>query len=115
MDGSTYINKPGFYSSDSDFTAWFMMLTRLVDKHRVSLRYEEFDTDYLEIIRLRRLYPSNENGNSWMLAYRYILNEHIQFGIEWLRIHTDRVDRAGIAGLSSETEKQLLGSISYRF
>lgn len=115
MVGDTYILTPGRYSSDTNFSAWFVLLTRLIDKHRVSARYEEFDADYLEIIRLYTFRRGDETGNSWMLAYRYYMNEHIQMGVEWLRIRTERNNRARKTGLSSETEKQLLFNISYRF
>lgn len=113
MIGDTLATPPG-YTSDTDYKAWYLMLTRLMGKHRVSFRYEKFDADYLELLSgIKR--TSWEAGDSWMLAYRYQLSAQMQLGLEWLRIASDWNNRFGITGISSETARQLLFNISYRF
>jgi len=115
MVGDSLIdNRVTGFGSDVDYRAWFVMLTRLINKHRLSLRYENFKVDDLDQFRTS-VHNSDETGNSWMLAYRYKYDEKIQLGIEWLQIKSNRDSRLLIEGLASETEKQLLLNISYRF
>jgi len=115
MIGDTFIdNKVTGFSSDAEYAAWFVMLSRLIGAHRFSLRHEQFDVDDLDIFRTS-VHNSDETGNSWMLAYRYQLNKQIHLEAEWLRIRSERDGRALIEGISSETETQLLFNIGYRF
>jgi len=115
MIGDSFIdNKVTGFSSDIDYQAWFVLLSRLTGAHRYSLRYEEFDVDDLDRFKAT-VHNSDETGNSWMLAYRYQLNKQLQLGAEWLRIRSARDARTVIEGISAETEKQLLFNITYRF
>jgi len=100
--------------SDVDYSAWFILLTRLINKHRVSLRYEKFEVNDLDLFK-GTIHNSDETGDSWMLAYRYRFSDQIQLGAEWLQIRSKRGSRLIIEGIGSETEKQLLFNISYRF
>lgn len=113
--GDTLIdNKVTGFSSDADYAAWFVLLSRLIGKHRYSLRYEQFEVDDLDIFK-GTVHNSDETGHSWMLAYRYQLTREIMLGAEWLGIHSNRGARLEIEGDPTETERQLLFNISYRF
>ncbi|MEX2354149.1 MAG: hypothetical protein WD709_08180, partial [Gammaproteobacteria bacterium] len=113
--GDSFIdNRVTGFSADVDYNAWFVMLTRLMNNHRISLRYEKFKVDDLDLFK-GGVHNSDETGNSWMLAYRYRFNDEIQLGAEWLQIRSNRSSRLIIEGNGTETEKQLLFNISYRF
>jgi hypothetical protein len=98
----------------SDYQAWFLLLSRRIDKHRISARYENFSVDDLDNNKAT-VHNADENGWSWMLAYRYQLRKEIQFGLEWLQIHSKNTARFLTGGKASETENQLLFSANYRF
>ena len=67
--------------------ASFAMLTRVVrGKHRVSIRYDDFEV-------LRREPPPalrSDAGHAWTAAYRYAPPGRIALGAEWLRIESRR-------------------------
>lgn len=113
--GDSFIdNKVTGFSTDIDYAAWFVLLSRLVGAHRYSVRYEKFNVDDFDVFKAP-VHNSNETGSSWMLAWRYPLNKQIQLGAEWLQIRSKRDARFMIEGISAETEKQILFNISYRF
>lgn len=113
--GESFIdNKVTGFSTDVDNSAWFLLLTRRINKHRGTLRYENFNVDDLDAFK-GTVHNSDETGSSWMLAYRYDLSDKILLGAEWLQIRSERDGRANIEGILAETERQLLFNMSYRF
>jgi hypothetical protein len=72
---------------EDGFDARFAMLTRLFGaRHRVSLRYDEFDVE-------RHEEPPAEHsdaGHAWTAAYRFVPQSRFEVGIEWLRIESRR-------------------------
>jgi hypothetical protein len=113
--GDSFIdNKVTGFSSDVDYAAWFVMLSRLIGQHRLAARFERFEVDDLDRFK-ESVHNSDETGYSWMLSWRYQLTRELQVGTEWLQIHSERGARAAISGIRAETEKQLLFNIGYRF
>ncbi|MGK0297717.1 MAG: hypothetical protein ACI9XC_001333 [Gammaproteobacteria bacterium] len=100
--------------SDSDYDAWFIMLSRRINKHRLSARFENFRVDDLDSDK-RTVHNANEDGRSWMLAYRYQLNKEVQLGLEWIQIQSNNASRFLTGGVASEKESQLLFNLNYSF
>jgi hypothetical protein len=115
MSGDTQINNlnTGF-RGDVDFEAWYVLVTRVINKHRISARYEVFSTDDNDVF-VTSVHNSNESGWSWMLAYQYQVRANLKLGIEWLQIKSERQTREIIENIPSETENQLLFNINYTF
>ena len=115
MTGDTQINNlnSGF-RSNVDFESWYILISKVINKHRLSARYEYFNTDDLDAF-LTSIHNSNETGWAWMLAYHYQLRANLKLGLEWLQIKTNRETRLNIEGIPSETENQLLLNINFNF
>jgi len=102
------------FRGDVDFEAWYVLVTRVINKHRISARYEVFSTDDNDVF-VTSVHNSNESGWSWMLAYQYQVRANLKLGIEWLQIKSERQTREIIENIPSETENQLLFNINYTF
>ncbi|NNE39172.1 MAG: hypothetical protein HKN08_12770, partial [Gammaproteobacteria bacterium] len=115
MTGDTHLNNlnTGF-RGDVDFESWYVLLTRVINNHRLSARYEKFSTDDQDVF-VMSVHNSNENGWAWMLAYQYHIWSNLKMGIEWLQIKSERQTRQIIEGIPSETENQLLFNLNYHF
>jgi hypothetical protein len=97
---------------DADFQSHFVMLTTLLDRHRLSLRYDSFQvTD-------NDRFPQDDNsedGDVWTLAYRYALSRHVTVAAEWLQIKTARNawEYFGLNRVNTETQLQLSAQFRY--
>ena len=68
---------------DTDFEARYVLLTKLIAKHRVSIRYDDFNVVDNDLV------PNDDNsdsGRAWTFAYRYKHSARWSLGAEWLRI-----------------------------
>lgn len=92
MDGRTYTGPelPGGYALDNDFDAAFMLLTRRVGRHRLSVRRDWFRVDDTDSSPTD---PNDEKGRGWTLSYQYSLNDTWRFGLEWLEVDSSRPAR----------------------
>ena len=113
--GDTFLNNQvtGFMAW-VEYSSWYLMLSQRINEHRISARYERFDTDDLDTFKTA-IHNSNEDGWGWLISYRYQLNKSIQIGAEWLQLKTNRDSRFLSEGIRSETESQLLLNFNYRF
>jgi hypothetical protein len=96
LDGDTYWiqgGRPdgtlGFGAElvEDAFHAKFLMLTRAFHgRHRVSLRYDDFETARPAAV------PElvSDSGHAWTAAYRYERSARLSGGLEWLRISSRR-------------------------
>ncbi|HSD70082.1 MAG TPA: hypothetical protein VLB07_11040 [Woeseiaceae bacterium] len=114
MEGSTvwgwYFN--GVRAVDADFYSGFLLLTKSLDRHRLSLRYDLFDVSENDDFPLDE---NSEYGHAWTLAYQYRATDFATLAIEWLEIETYR-DAWEYFGLEDEmTESQLQISLRLRF
>jgi hypothetical protein len=102
MNGSTVMGPvvDGAHVVDVEFASYFMLLTRTFEKHRIAVRYDNFDVAENDST------PEDENseyGHAWTLNYQYRLTDKINLAVEWLSIKTHRsgwvYDRVAMAGV----------------
>jgi hypothetical protein len=115
ISGDTYIlNLNNNNVSLTDYQSWFVLLSRRIGQHRISARYEYYEAKDLDG-RKNTVHNADEDGWSWMLAWRYQFSKEIQVGLEWLQIRSNKAARLLVLGDASETENQLLLNMNYRF
>jgi hypothetical protein len=102
----------GAYVVDAEFASHFLLLTRSIDRHRLSARYDHFEVTENDQVPLDE---NRERGHAWTLAYRFQATEKVGLAVEWLRIHTDRPAWAYNDLATSKTEEQLQLSVQLRF
>ncbi len=114
MEGSTVWGwyYQGVRAVDADFYSGFLLLTKSLDRHRLSVRYDLFDVSENDT------YPLDENseyGEAWTFAYQYRASDFATLAVEWLQIETYR-DAWEYFGLEDEkTESQLQISLRLSF
>ena len=97
---------------DAAFDSHYLLLTRPLGKHRVSLRFDAFEVTDRDIAPLD---DNAESGTAWTLDYRYRHSDRLFAELEWLAIQTQRPAWA-YAGLAvAQTERALRLRLSYRF
>lgn len=82
----------------------FAMLTKDLNRHRVSVRYDEFETED------RDTTPSDSNaetGDAWTVAYRYAASRRLAVTAEWLTVDSTRPARAYFGAAERVTERML--------
>jgi len=108
MDGYTVWGRltNGIHAVDVGFGSKFMLLTRAFDRHRISLRYDDFEISEKDQIPLDE---NAENGHAWTFAYRYDFNKNFTLAAEWLEVTSNRPAWAyfDLAEKKSETQLQL--------
>lgn len=102
----------GAYVVDVGFLSNFLLLTKAIDQHRISARYDRFEVTEDDRVPLDE---NRERGNAWTLAYRFQATETIGLAAEWLRIHSNRPAWAYNDLATSQTETQLQLSLQLRF
>jgi hypothetical protein len=113
MTGSTVMGPVIVFAHavDTDFEARYVLLTKLVERHRLSLRYDDFR------VRDRDLVPNDDNsdsGRAWTLAYRYQHTPRWSIGAEWLRITSWHPARQYVGAVPRATERLLQVQLSMR-
>lgn len=86
---------------DNDFEAAYVMLTRMHNNHRLTLRYDDFSVSDNDA------FPSdnnNESGDALTLGYIYDHSDNLQIAAEWLRIDSERPARAYVDADPRSTE-----------
>ena len=93
MDGTTVMGPPippatdGYHVVDTGFDSAFALVTRTHDRHRVSLRFDDFsivDNDGTA------LDDNSESGDAITLAWRYQSNSGWSVGVEWMALDLER-------------------------
>ena len=102
----------GAHVVDNKFESNFLLLTKALDRHRFSVRYDHFEVTEDDQVPLDE---NRERGHAWTLAYRFEATETLRLAAEWLRIHTDRPAWAYNDLATSQTERQLQVSLQLRF
>ena len=108
MKGSTQMGKgPGVHAR---FWSFYTLLSKQIDRHRVTLRYDRFTARDLDATAYD---DNNESGWAWIFAYGYDISSRHLVKAEWLSIRSDRPERErlGWDGDIHETVFQ----ISYQF
>lgn len=92
---------------DTDFSSWYLLLSKHLDKQRFTLRYDLFD------VQDKRGTEYNDHGHAWTLAYALDVNEGQRLMLELLAIDSTHPQR-GDLGLPA-TARENLVQASYRF
>ncbi len=101
----------GVHPVDNEYGSYFLLLTRAFDRHRVSLRYDDFEITESDPTPLDE---NAEDGHAWTLAYRYEFSDGFGVAAEWLQVDTERPAWAYNGLAVSRTERQLQLSVQLR-
>jgi hypothetical protein len=74
---------------DIDFEAYFLTLTRQFGRHRISARYEWFDT---KPFNDPGLFTNEDDGNVLAVSYLLQLTDHLRLGAEYTQIATEHCE-----------------------
>lgn len=101
----------GAHAVDTEFDSKFALLTKEFGKHRVSLRYDQF-----EVTQNDQMPEDNnpENGHAWTVAYKVGLSDKLTLATEWLSIKTHHCGWAYYGLDPTETETQFQLSLKLR-
>jgi hypothetical protein len=96
----------GVYPVDNAYESSFVLLTRAFDRHRLSVRYDDFEITEADLTPLDE---NAEKGHAWTLAYKFQVNDNFGVVAEWLQIDTVRPAWAynNLATSRSESQFQL--------
>lgn len=114
MVGSTVMGPVinGARAVDVEYESKYLMLTKTLDQHRLSLRYDNFDVTQNDEI------PEDnnpENGHVWTVAYQFDHSEYLSFAAEWLSIKTHHCGWVYYGLDPTNTETQLQVSVRLKF
>lgn len=89
---------------DTSFRSNFVLLTKALDQHRLTVRYDDFEVIDNDLI------PQDENddaGHAWTLAYGYDYSATLSFAVEWLQTHSYHPARTYLSLPATATERVL--------
>jgi hypothetical protein len=114
MDGFTAWGRltGGIYSVDNEFRSNYLLLTRSFDRHRLTLRYDDFEVTEADSTPLDE---NRETGHAWTVAYRFAASEQLAVAAEWLEIRTIRPAWRYFDLAEARTEKQFQIAVQLRF
>jgi hypothetical protein len=87
------------------FKARFLLVSRQIGDHRLSVRYDSFAVDSEADEG-----GGTQHGHAWTAAYVFEPNPHWRFTLEWLRVSSNTENRAlelGTSPIATETQIQL--------
>jgi hypothetical protein len=102
----------GIHAVDVGFESQFVLLTRSLDRHRISVRYDDFEISEKDQIPLDE---NSEDGHAWTLSYRYDISQNFTLAAEWLEITSNRPAWAYFALAEKKSEQQLQLTLRMRF
>jgi len=101
-----------WYPVDVEFEASYLMLTRAMARHRVSVRYDDFAvTDNDEIPED----DNSEDGHAWTISYQYAASDAVTVALEWVNIRSLRPAFAYFGADTTVTERQAQAALRVRF
>lgn len=121
MFGQTQMGKPvgGLFPVDAGFWAHSILLSKAMDSHRFSIRYDRFGTDsnslMLQDSAIEQEYKDAanvEHGDALTVNYNVTLVEHHQLNVEVSTIYSDR--KARLLLDESTRQRETLWQLSYR-
>jgi hypothetical protein len=104
-------NINGAHVVDNEYQSYFTLLTRAFDRHRIALRYDDFEISEDDQVPLDE---NTEDGHAWTLAYRYEFSDILAIAAEWLQVHSERPAWAYNDLSVRRTENQLQLSVQLR-
>lgn len=113
LDGETVMGPivGGAHVVDNAYASWFVLLTKVFGRHRVSVRYDDFAVTEKDRIPLDE---NAERGRAQAVAYRYQASDRVGVALEWLRIRSDRPAWEYNELATGRTEQQVQLSIQFR-
>lgn len=117
MDGTTVMGPPippapdGYHVVDASFESAFALLTKAHDRHRWSVRFDDFsivDNDQIP------LDDNSESGQAITAAWLYEGNGGWSVGLEWLRLDVDRPAFAYFGRPTASDEDLIRFGVRYR-
>jgi len=111
MKGNTKMGPyvQGLRASDADYESAYLMLSKQIDMHRISARFDYFRMIDNSLVEINN---NNETGHAWMIAYAADLFEGQRLIVELLHINSTRPERVDFAIPTKSKETQL--QLSYR-
>jgi len=95
-----------------DYDSYFALLSRAFGRHRVTLRYDDLDT---ETVRGAQYFDSYQDADGWMLAYLFDYDEHWQLAVEALQVRGEVEQRTAIGLDEQLRERTLQLALRYTF
>ena len=114
MDGFTAWGRltNGVYSVDNEFRSSYVLLTRKFERHRLTVRYDDFQVTEADVTPLDE---NRETGHAWTVAYRFNPTERVALAAEWLEIRSIRPAWLYFGLSEARTEKQFQLALQLRF
>lgn len=97
---------------DNLFRSEFLLLSRSVENHRITIRRDWFEIDDRDSTAWD---PNQELGNAWTVSYQYRLNERWTFDSEWVSIKTRRQAWLELEQDPRQQEQQFRLGFAFRF
>lgn len=94
---------------DVDYASGFILATRKLGRHRISLRRDWFDVDDTSFVARDN---NNEVGSAWTAALSFRLDKQSFLMTEFLRVTSNRPGREDIGFEPEQTQNQI--QVSYR-
>ena len=112
LTGTTSLNstRKGVWI-DTYYSAAYVLLSKAIDRHRFSFRYETFELENEGT--LANLL--NEKGDSWMLSYVFQPTPAWWLNVEWLRINSHGTGRDYSPDRFDDTDHQILLTVRRYF
>ncbi len=110
LDGQTSIEPHGMTES-WPFKARFALLSKRLGRHRLSIRYDEFEVaSHLDDGEQ----DGRQKGHAWTAAYVFQSGVHWRYTLEWLHVVSDSYNRADyLEGPPNAAETQVQLAIRY--
>jgi hypothetical protein len=96
---------------DSEFDAYYVLVTREFGRHRLSARYDAFD---VQPVNDPGGVTNQDQGHAWTATYLYQWSEHVRLGAEYLAIATEHCESeacvwvfSGLPRTSRQSQVQL--------
>lgn len=105
LQGDTFMGSL-VHGVDVEFSSWNLLLSKRMDRHQLSLRYDLFDVQDIAGVEY------SEHGHAWTVSYGFELTQQQRLMLEVLDINSRRPQREDL-GLPANAQEQLL-QMSYR-
>ena len=89
---------------DDEFEASYLLLTRMFDGHRLTLRYDHFSVEDRDVLPAD---DNSESGHALTLAYVREFSPSLRLVVEWLEVDSSRPARTYL-GLDPSSKESLL-------
>ncbi len=92
MEGETYVAPAGVGELEWPFRARYLLLSRQMGHHAVTVRYDEFEVGQPPVEH------GLQNGHATTAAYVYMPGTRWRFTLEWLRVRSSQSNRSIFLG-----------------